>query len=114
MSDVKSTILARRARFIAAAVAGAGLTIGCSSSQVCLSAAPPPTDSGTEGGDGESDALAEAQGCLSMVLDSGPDADTGPQGCLQPELDSSTDDADAGAQMCLAPPPDDGGQAPDA
>jgi hypothetical protein len=87
MTDVKSTILARRARFLAAAVAGAGLTIGCSSSDVCLSMTPDRSDSGTEAGDGESDANGEFQVCLSVYKEAGSDEEAGPQPCLAPASD---------------------------
>jgi len=98
----KDRILARRAKFIAAAVVSVA---GCSSS------ATPVTE-------------ADAQPCLSQAIDSGRDTrdatdggDTEPTVCLSAPLDSSTDDADttvddaadAEPMPCLKMPPPDGG-----
>ena len=100
--ESKKKILARRARFVAAAVASISMT-GC-------------------GGDTE----AEPQACLS---DTGVDVDTGPTPCLTPASDTgggdTTSDAgidaaadgdadgdvdpDTGPTPCLAPPPEDTG-----
>lgn len=108
--DAKSKILARRARFIAAAIGSAGL-IGCSGDDssaptVCLTvdaAADTPADTNpgpclTAPVDSSvSDAPAEAAVCLSAPFDSGVDTtadgtseaatDTGPSVCLSPALD---------------------------
>jgi len=111
MTDVKKTILARRARFVAAAIAGAGMAVGCSSteSSVCLSM-PGPSDAAMDGDkDGSGDVSMEAQACLSIAAEAGPDADGGPQMCLQPYPEDAQDELDAGPQMCLQPPPDDAG-----
>jgi hypothetical protein len=106
MTDIKKLILARRARFLVAAVAGAGLLSGCSEDepQVCLTIAP-----GVDGGDGAS---AEAQMCLSVAPDAclAPPFDVAvdaPQPCLDIMPDAS--DEDAMPQMCLAQPPPDAG-----
>ena len=98
--DDKAKILARRARFIAAALASAGL------------AAAAPACGGETGGPegselpekegGARDAQAEPQVCLS-----GPEPlpDAGPEPCLSPEPPDAGSDADAGPQPCLVPPP---------
>ena len=112
--DSKKLILARRARFVAAALAsGAGtvpLVVGAGacggeteeqSPQPCLS-----MDAATTRND------AEPQPCLSM--DAAPD-DAEPQPCLAPRLpDAGADGAsdggpDAEPQPCLFAPMDDGG-----
>ncbi|MBI2393845.1 MAG: hypothetical protein HYV09_30010 [Deltaproteobacteria bacterium] len=117
--DVKSKILARRARFVAAAVASAGL-LGCGSKmEACLSLAP------DTGGDTISDTKPEACLTVDATIDTG--VDTGPGVCLSPEWDSGAPDGatdaepeasvclsmpldtgvfDTGPEPCLAPPPD--------
>jgi hypothetical protein len=100
MTDVKKLILSRRARFIAAAVAGAGLVQGCEA-QACLDVAYEP-DAAEDG---------KAQACLKVAMDAAGE-DVGPQGCLQPPWDAAEDaephadaaDEDAGPQMCLEAP----------
>lgn len=117
--DTRTKILARRAKFVAAAVASAGL-VGCGSqAAVCLSLV---ADSGSEDG---SVSDTRPQPCLDPVVDSGaPDAT--PEVCLSPVLDtgvetaadsttdstardadsSVTDAAEDTAPMpCLSPPP---------
>ena len=85
--DAKKRILARRAKFVAAAMAGvaaaAGAATGCDDSKVCLSLANYPPDAG--------DAAADAQPmpCLTPIQ---PDA----------SLDSPTDAAgDASVDAAL-------------
>lgn len=101
--ETKRIILARRARFVAAALASVAAAAGV---EACGSGGPdqPTTDAGT-GRDG-----AEPQPCLSATApDSGIDAQ--PQPCLEP-LPPDAGDAgnDAEPQPCLAPPPgNDGG-----
>jgi hypothetical protein len=110
--DIKKIILARRARFIAAALAAGGAVAGCSDSTdseatVCLSislqdAAPFDADAMPD-----TDAMPDA--CLT---------DTGSEAmmCLQP-MDSGlepdaedADNADVGlAEMCLSPALEDSG-----
>lgn len=66
--DAKKLVLARRARFIAAAMAGvAGVAIGdaCAPAEPCLSTYANPPEGGVE---------ADAQACLSVVADAGSDA----------------------------------------
>lgn len=101
MTDSKKTILARRAKFVAAAIAGAGFTSACASSQACLDVVAP---------DATTDTAID-------TLDGGtPDggADTGPTVCLStdaPPPDSSTPDGDAsdtGPVPCLDVIPDTG------
>jgi hypothetical protein len=90
--DAKRLILARRARFVAAALAGVAAACG-----------------------GETEESPRV--CLSVLADSGPGdasgSDAEPQPCLAPlPPDASTDaasDADAGPQPCLSPLPPDGG-----
>lgn len=115
--DTKSKILARRAKFIAAAVTSAGL-LGCGTrAEVCLSMI---ADSGADG-EASDDTISDTrpQPCLDPIVDTGVAdtsvTDTGPWACLSPELDSGTDtdtgtdDADTGPWACLSPPPPDGG-----
>ena len=117
--DPRSKILARRAAFVAAALAGIGAA-GCDDSakaQVCLdiasdASAPDGADAADQK-DGDADpqpcltpeqpdADAEPQVCLSYVE---PDADAEPQVCLSPPLDDADPpDGDAEPQPCLSPP----------
>ena len=88
--EAKRIIFARRARFVAAAVAGLNLAMCGGKSednpQPCLSVINEPADSGNP------------QPCLSQVRD---------------PVDAAADaaDADAEPQPCLSPPPPDGGDA---
>lgn len=121
-SEARARILARRAKYVALALAGAGLTACGSTSQVCLDIAAPPDaadDAGDAGDtqpqvclepplDAGDDADTTPQPCLGVALDAGDDADTAPQPCLSPVLDAG-DDADSTPQPCLSPPPADGG-----
>ena len=98
-NDAKTKILARRARFVAIAVASAG--IAATSAQACggnVETKSPGTSQ--DAGD------AEPQACLGAPP---PDASLdGPQPCLgAPQPDA----ADVGPQPCLDPP-DDAGDAP--
>ncbi len=70
MTDAKKLILARRARFVAAAIAGIGTAVACEP-EVCLSVIP-ATDAGTDA------------------------KDTGPQVCLEPPFDAGEEENDAG------------------
>lgn len=114
--DAKKKILARRARFVAIAVASAGIPAGM---QAC-------------GGNVESENTAisdaGAEACLSPDLDAADDhpqpclgalPDSGPEACLQPPLDAAPEaclgalpDAclqpplDSGPEVCLEPPDD--------
>lgn len=70
MSDAKRIVLARRARFVAAAVASAGIMAGCETCkpQPCLSVAYVPPEGGPV-----------PQPCLSVIAtpdDAAADADT--------------------------------------
>ena len=72
--DPKKAILARRKRFVAAAIASVGIA-GCGSStdstttpQACLKAAP---DTGEVGDTGDADTYVEPEACLSAPFDSG-------------------------------------------
>lgn len=99
--DVKNKILARRAKFIAAAVTSAGL-LGCGSkAEVCLSMVA------DTGGDGDT----SPQPCLEPAIDTGV-GDVAPEVCLSPAIDSGAGDTsvtETGPEPCLAPPPADGG-----
>lgn len=86
------TILARRRRFIAAALGS--LTIaasaGCAPPQPCLEYVDPDR---TDNDASDSSADSQPQPCLSPVLDSGVmDEDATPQPCLSPALDSGSSD----------------------
>lgn len=86
--DAKRLILARRARFVAAALAGVAVACGGSTEETgptaCLSPAQQPT------------------------RDSGADArDAEPQVCLEPLPPDASDDAEP--QPCLSPLPPDAG-----
>lgn len=105
--SLRDRILARRAKFVAAALASAG-TIGCSSTaSVCLE--PAIDASGTD--TNKSDTTTRPEACLTPALD------TGPEPCLEPPLDSGTADStvsdtrdpDTGPAPCLKMPPPDGG-----
>jgi hypothetical protein len=79
----RKTILARRARFVAAALTGIGVaggTAACSSEP-------------------------EAQACLSMVADTGGDDATEAAVCLS--VDASPPDTDTDAAVCLTMSPPD-------
>lgn len=102
--DAKHKILARRAKFIAAAVTSAGL-LGCGSkAEACLSMVA------DTGGDGDT----SPQPCLEPAIDTGV-SDVAPEVCLSPAFDSGSADTaadstlEAGPEPCLAPPPADGG-----
>lgn len=91
--DVKKLILARRARFVLAAVAAAGVTASaCGGSEA--------TQSSDAGADAAQDATP--QPCLTApqpdagVRDGAADADAQPQPCLAPPLPDSGADADEG------------------
>jgi hypothetical protein len=93
--ESKRLILARRARFVAAALAGVAAT-----ANAC-------------GGD------AEPQPCLSPLYDGGISdgradaADARPQPCLEPMIEDAAKpdaDADAEPQPCLSPLPPDADQ----
>lgn len=102
----KKLILARRARFMAAALAGVATA-------ATLGGAVEACGGETDGGGQTAD--AGPQPCLSPPstnVDAGTDA--APQPCLSPpsKVDAGADadaDADAAPQPCLAPLPPDGG-----
>lgn len=80
----KRLILARRARFVAAALAGAGMVAACDDDH-----ARRPTDASREAG-----ADTGPEVCLSQLFDAGPEV------CLT---------RDAGPQVCLGQVPEDAG-----
>lgn len=106
----RDKILARRARFIAAAVSGMAI-VGCSSTQAeaCLSTV---ADTGAD--DARDDARKDATS--DAVIDA-TDADTEPMPCLSAPLDTGSADTttstdtsttDTGPMPCLVPPEDTG------
>lgn len=102
----RDRILARRAKFIAAALAasGAASLAGCGQVEE-----EPRVDAAVESGTdtGPQPCLTtDAEVCLSAPLDTG--VDTGPTPCLEPPLDSGIDDGDADAEPapCLKMAPD--------
>ena len=125
--ELRRRILARRARFVAAAVASAGLSLaGCESnseSQVCLSIAHDGGSGGAQaclspeggsggtgvGGNDGGGGSGGAQACLTPAGGGGAGAAGGAGGqggaqvCLEP---SGGFGGGGGAQPCLAPPPD--------
>ncbi len=99
----KRAILRRRARFVAAALASAGLGAAVSCGGESTKNAP---QSAVDAG---ADADGSPQPCLGALPgDAASDADAGPQPCLEPLIDAAAD-ADAEPQPCLAPPPLDAG-----
>jgi hypothetical protein len=113
--DAKKSILARRSRFIAKALASAGIAAcavqGCSGESTSDGRGDAQSKDAS-GEDGEPqvcltpqyDGGDEPQVCLSIQPDAGEeDADTGPQPCLEPPIDASDD---AEPQPFLSPPPD--------
>ncbi len=120
--DPKKRILARRARFMTAAITTAGLTAssviglaqeGCGG-DVEQTAPSGASDTGPNDG-GTSDTGPSA--CLRVAPDSG-DRDTGPSACLSPPYDSGTapdtgdastsDVKDTAPMACLSAPFDTG------
>jgi hypothetical protein len=95
--DPRAVILARRAKYVAMALAGAGIA-ACSSSQVCLSVTQ-QQDAGADAADAGEDADSIPQPCLSPPIDTGTPSDDG--------LDTA-DAADTTPQPCLSPPFDGG------
>jgi hypothetical protein len=92
-------ILARRARFVAAALASVAATTGVAlGTEACVGGA----EDGEEVDGGTSDAAP--QPCLTKA----PDDDASPQPCLDIELPKDAA-ADADPQPCLFAPLDDGG-----
>jgi hypothetical protein len=101
-AGAKATILARRARFVRAAVATmvAGGALGaCGKAQPCLEP-PPRFDAGDD---------ATPEPCLSPLPPDAADAE--PQPCLEPAIPddgsngSDADAEDGGPMPCLSPPP---------
>lgn len=97
--DARRLILARRARFVAAALASVAATAGVAAgTEACAGA----VEQGDAGGD------AAPQPCLKRP----PDDAGGPRACLNVALpeDAGGDagDDDAGLRPCLAPPVDGG------
>jgi len=91
--SARDIVLARRAKFVAAAVAGIGIACGKESQpnpQPCLSVAYPMDDAGPP-----------PQPCLSPVVAHEPDADVAPMPCLSPPPAPP----DAGATTEPAPVP---------
>src|SRR5688500_18363927 len=88
--DARRLILARRARFLASALASLSVAVAC-------------------GGGTESE--ANPQPCLRKVPDGGMSADAEPQVCLGPTQQDAGKDGEP--QVCLSPKPPDAGDAGD-
>lgn len=89
----RDRILARRAKFIAAALATSG-TVACAQ----VEEEPQPTDAST---------VSDAQACLSAPIDTG--VDTAPVPCLDVAADTGVEDTfDAEPAPCLKVAPDSG------
>lgn len=102
--DSKKRILARRAKFMVAAIAASGVA--------CAQVDDDPKPTTDAGADTRPNPClsADAEPCLSVALDTG--ADTEPMPCLEPPIEDTGvhDDADAEPMPCLKmPPPADGG-----
>lgn len=99
----RDKILARRARFVAAAMTGMGV-IGCASkSEACLSIVA--TDSGpTDASDTSTTDTKQPEVCLSAPFDSGSS-----DSAVDSASDATTDGADSFPMPCLSPPPGDTG-----
>ncbi len=110
MTDTKKRILARRAKFVAAALAATGVG-------ACASVDEEPTtkvDTGVAGDTSVKDTGAEP--CLGVSADSGErfdtSTDTAPMPCLDPAPEDTgvaDTDVDAGPAPCLKMPPPDAG-----
>ncbi len=122
----REAILARRRRFMAAALSGLVMTQCASTAQPCLRVGQDSAvDTGSPGDTGRD---TGPQPCLTVdaALDTGRDAgfDVGPQPCLEPPLDAGFDTSpqpclsvaidagppDAGPLPCLSPLPPDSGR----
>lgn len=123
--EAKKRILARRARFVAIAMASTGLP---AATQACggnveSNTASVSEDAGAEAclSPPEDAALDQAQPCLGAPLDASDepqvclsqaiDAADGPQPCLDPPMDATPEvclepPEDAGFEACLSPPED--------
>jgi hypothetical protein len=102
----RDRILARRAKFVAAALASAG-AIGCSSTAaVCLE---PAIDAGSDGKPDTSTTDTAPNPCLTPALDSSVEdaGDTAPMPCLDPAPEDTG--VDTGPAPCLKMPPPDAG-----
>ena len=107
--DAKKAILARRARFVTAAIASVGIacdsnpTVCLSPPQPCLSqwVEPLPVDGGAS-----ADATVPEpppQPCLSPVAVPPEDAEAPPQPCLSVVPPQAPDDAGPPPRPCLSP-----------
>lgn len=113
--DARKIVLARRARFVAAAVASLGVACRTTTSEPCLS--PPPQPEPQDGGavsvTPSSDArptkaVTEPQVCLKVrAQPPGTEPEPGPQPCLSVLAPKA--EPDAGPKPvpvpCLSPPP---------
>lgn len=104
--ESKKRILARRAKFMMAALAVSG--VACA--KVDDDPKPTTTDSGADTRPNVC-LSADAEPCLGVSADAEPCLeppleDTGPMPCLDPVPDSGTD---TGPEPCLSPPPPDSG-----
>lgn len=102
LERARQIILSRRARFVAAALAGVQ-GAGCEVTRVCLSFSPPDVDAGNS-----HTADGGPSVCLGMAYDGGTREcltfDAGPQVCLSPPWEPCLDDyLDAGAPRDAGP-----------
>jgi len=81
--DAKKKILARRAKFIAAAVAGISISCGKDRPEPCLSVTHIPDAASDDGGTPQPCLSPPPQPCLS-VYNPPPDAGPPPRPCLEP------------------------------
>src|SRR5262245_55852953 len=93
--NARRLILARRARFIAATIAGIGAVASACEPMVCLDVVDPDASAPGTGGDGGK----------------GDSGDAAPQPCLDPLPPDAGGDAEP--QPCLSPLPPDAGDAGD-
>lgn len=102
-AEDRAAILRRRALFIASAVAGLGVAVGCSDPQPCLSVAPLPHPSDTTPYPADTTTTANPGPCLTVLPADPPPDDAG-----APPVQPPPKPADSGPppQACLkvAPP----------
>ena len=111
MTDPKQVILARRARFVAAALASVSLAACGSNSETgstvdakvdgtgvvetgpvpCLDQAPPPDSSTVDTATSDTKDAGDAKDAADTAVDDGATDDTGPAACLKFAPDTSGD-----------------------
>jgi hypothetical protein len=96
--DSKKRILARRAKFMMAAIAASG--VACAK----IDDDPRPTTDAATDTRPNACLSADAEPCLGVAYDAG--SDTEPMPCLEPPIDDTGLVDDAEPMPCLSPPPD--------